>query len=97
MRNVEELPEGYEIPIHRSLVQPLYWMGVPRNLFISEILLGVLGESSSRPGQLSLSWLRCIICSVISDSRIRSSIWSFYGHGNIKIIIIAKGGGCFVF
>ena len=43
MRNVEELPEGYEIPIHRSLVQPLYWMGVPRNLFISEILLGVLG------------------------------------------------------
>ena len=33
MSQKEELPEGYEIPIHRSLVKPLYWMGVPRNLF----------------------------------------------------------------
>ena len=38
-----DLPEGYEIPIHRSLVQPLFWMGVPRNLFISNILIAILG------------------------------------------------------
>ena len=43
MSQKEELPEGYEIPIHRSLVIPLYWMGVPRNLFIAEILFAVLG------------------------------------------------------
>ncbi|MGL5271566.1 MAG: VirB3 family type IV secretion system protein [Selenomonadaceae bacterium] len=43
MSQKEELPEGYEIPIHRSLVKPLYWMGVPRNLFIAEILFAVLG------------------------------------------------------
>lgn len=33
----EELPEGYVIPVHRSLTQPLYWMGVPRNVLLSEI------------------------------------------------------------
>ena len=43
MSQKEELLEGYEIPIHRSLVKPLYWMGVPRNLFITEILFAVLG------------------------------------------------------
>ena len=39
----KNLPEGYEIPIHRSLVAPLYWMGIPRNLFIGEIVFAVLG------------------------------------------------------
>lgn len=38
-----ELPEGYEIPIHRSLVQPLFWMGVPRNLFLLEFFGAVFG------------------------------------------------------
>lgn len=33
----EELPEGYVIPVHRSLTQPLYWMGVPRNVLLCEI------------------------------------------------------------
>ena len=41
--DVEKMPEGYEIPIHRSLVAPLYWMGVPRNLFIAEIFLAIPG------------------------------------------------------
>ena len=35
-----KLPEGYIIPIHRSLIQPLYWMGVPRT-----ILGGVIFKS----------------------------------------------------
>ena len=39
----EKLPEGYEIPIHRSLVQPLFWMGVPRNLFLSNIFFVIFG------------------------------------------------------
>lgn len=39
----EDLPEGYEIPIHRSLVVPRLWMGVPRKMFITELLLGVTG------------------------------------------------------
>lgn len=38
-----EVPEGYEVPIHRALVQPLYWMGVPRNIFIGEIVFAVIG------------------------------------------------------
>ena len=38
-----EVPEGYEVPIHRALVQPLYWMGVTRNNFIGENVLAVLG------------------------------------------------------
>ncbi len=33
----KELPEGYEIPIHRSVVMPLFWAGVPRNLFLANI------------------------------------------------------------
>lgn len=36
-------PEGYDIPIHRSLVQPLLWMGVPRNLFLTNIFAVVFG------------------------------------------------------
>ena len=36
--DVEKMPEGYEIPIHRSLVAPLYC-----NLFIAEIFLAILG------------------------------------------------------
>ena len=33
----------WEIPVHRSLVKPLYWMGVPRSVLILEILVGILG------------------------------------------------------
>ena len=33
----EELPEGFVIPVHRALTQPLYWMGVPRNVLLVEI------------------------------------------------------------
>lgn len=36
-----DLPEGFAIPIHRSLVQPLFWMGVPRNLFLTNVFAGV--------------------------------------------------------
>ena len=32
----------WEIPVHRSLVKPLYWMGVPRAVLILEILFGIL-------------------------------------------------------
>lgn len=38
-----KLPEGYIIPIHRSLIQPLYWMGVPRNVLLIEIFGTILG------------------------------------------------------
>ena len=33
----------WEIPVHRSLVKPLYWMGVPRSVLIIELLLIILG------------------------------------------------------
>lgn len=33
----------WEVPVHRSLVKPLYWMGVPRSVLILEILAGILG------------------------------------------------------
>lgn len=34
---------AWEIPVHRSLVKPLYWMGVPRGLLIAEAMLAILG------------------------------------------------------
>ena len=33
----------WELPVHRSLTKPVYWMGVPRGLFILELLFAVLG------------------------------------------------------
>lgn len=39
--NVSDL--DWEIPVHRSLVKPLYWMGVPRGLLIAEAMLAILG------------------------------------------------------
>lgn len=39
----EDYPEGYFIPFHRSLTQPLYWMGVPRNFLLCEIFGTILG------------------------------------------------------
>ncbi|MBO5636248.1 MAG: VirB3 family type IV secretion system protein [Acidaminococcaceae bacterium] len=29
--------EGFSIPIHRSLISPMYWMGVPRQLLLAEV------------------------------------------------------------
>lgn len=43
MSTDNKLPEGYIIPIHRSLVKPLLWMGVPRNLFILNLMLAIIG------------------------------------------------------
>lgn len=37
------MPEGYIVPIHRSLIQPLYWMGVPRSVLLMEIFGTILG------------------------------------------------------
>lgn len=39
----EDFPAGYQISFHRSLTQPMYWMGVPRNLFLLEVLIGIIG------------------------------------------------------
>lgn len=39
----EEVPEGYVIPFHRSLTQPMYWMGVPRLVLILEVFGAILG------------------------------------------------------
>jgi type IV secretory pathway TrbD component len=39
----EENIQGYGIPIHRSLVKPLFWLGVPRNLLLSEFFAGLVG------------------------------------------------------
>ena len=33
----------WDMPVHRSLTKPVYWMGIPRGLLIIEILLGMLG------------------------------------------------------
>ena len=37
-----ELPEGYVVPIRRSLTQPMLWMGVPRTLLILEFVLALI-------------------------------------------------------
>lgn len=41
----KEMPTapGYRAPLHRSLTQPLYWMGVPRNLLLIEFFVGIIG------------------------------------------------------
>lgn len=33
----------WELPVHRSLVQQVFWGGVSRVVLISEILFGILG------------------------------------------------------
>lgn len=44
MKNTEEeMPKGYFVPFHRSLFQPLYWMGVPRNFLLFEVFGTILG------------------------------------------------------
>lgn len=43
MAKQNDTPEGYVIPFHRSLTQPLYWMGVPRSVLLIEIFGGILG------------------------------------------------------
>ena len=43
MKKDEDLPAGYEVPLHRSLTQPLFWGGVPRNVLLAEVLAGVVG------------------------------------------------------
>ena len=35
--------QGYEVPIHRALTQPIYWMGVPRGLLFLEFIGALLG------------------------------------------------------
>ena len=42
-KNNSKVPDGYIIPVHRSLIQPLYWMGVPRNVLLIEIFGTILG------------------------------------------------------
>lgn len=39
----EKYPEGFYVPIHKSLVQQLYWLGVPRNIFLGEFFFGIFG------------------------------------------------------
>ena len=34
--------QGVEAPLHRSMVQPIYLMGVPRNIFWLEVFGGIL-------------------------------------------------------
>jgi type IV secretory pathway TrbD component len=43
MSSDDKYEKIWEIPIHRSLVQPQYWMGVPRNILILEVVLAILG------------------------------------------------------
>lgn len=37
---VKETPDGYRVPIHRSLTETVLMMGVPRNLAIMNCTLG---------------------------------------------------------
>ena len=39
----EQHPIGYAVPLHRSLTQPIFWGGVPRNLLLLEVLVGIIG------------------------------------------------------
>ena len=39
----EQHPNGYAVPLHRSLTQPIFWGGVPRNLLLLEVLVGIIG------------------------------------------------------
>lgn len=33
----------WSLPVHRSLIKPIYWMGVPRGLLVLEFFLAVMG------------------------------------------------------
>lgn len=33
----------WELPVHRGLVQPVFWGGVPRMVLISEMMFAILG------------------------------------------------------
>ncbi len=34
---------AWALPVHRSLIKPVYWMGVPRGLLVMEFFFMVLG------------------------------------------------------
>ena len=40
---VKESRVQWYLPVHRSLIKPVYWMGVPRQLLVLEFFLVVLG------------------------------------------------------
>lgn len=40
---ITEYPEGYVVPLHRSLTRPMMWFGVPRTILILFSFLGILG------------------------------------------------------
>lgn len=39
--SAHERPEGFEIPLHRSLAKPMLWMGIPRNVFLLIVFFGI--------------------------------------------------------
>ena len=40
---VQENRVQWYLPVHRSLIRPVYWMGVPRELLVVEFFFTVLG------------------------------------------------------
>lgn len=57
--DTEKIPDGYEIPIHRSLTRPMYWGGVPRNILLAEVITAVFG------GLLLKTWIVPVLCFLI--------------------------------
>ena len=82
----EKLPEGYEIPVHRSLVKPLVWAGVPRDLFLANVFLGILG------GVIFKTFLVVVVVVVLhylfkylasSDPQFHTVFWRAKSHKTI--------------
>lgn len=46
----DQMPEGYEIPLHKSLAEPVLWMGLPRPIFwgisLTTVMLVVIFQIS---------------------------------------------------
>ena len=43
MANEQNHPEGFILPLHRSLTKPIFWCGAPRNLLLAEVFAGIIG------------------------------------------------------
>lgn len=78
----EQHPNGYAVPLHRSLTQPIFWGGVPRNLLLLEVLVGIIGGIFFKTILVPVLCIAAHYPSGSSDSTTRTSSAS---SGAVKI------------
>lgn len=84
----DQHPEGYAVPLHRSLTQPIFWGGVPRNLLLLEVLVGIIGGIFFKTFLIPVLCIAAHYLSGSSDSMTRTFSASSGAAKIISLIII---------